>query len=45
MAEIDDFFRTIRETGGYTTPAGLLPARPAAISGPRGVSISAAWAA
>jgi len=28
MAEIDDFFRTIRETGGYTTPAGLLPARP-----------------
>ena len=28
MADIDDFYRSIRETGGYTTPPGLLPARP-----------------
>ena len=28
MADIDDFYRSIRETGGYTTPPGRLPARP-----------------
>ena len=28
MTGIDDFFASIRDTGGYTTPAAILPAKP-----------------